>query len=489
MDTDINPRRSLERALLAAMASAGEMQWGKDDCALWCANILKDALGYDGAERFRGRYRTRLGARRVLGKGARRRAAGRRTQARLAPDQGRARAGRRHRHPDAWDVPVTVICRAPGWFVARNEMGGARCRRSSCSHHVGRRLMYSIRQFRHGLWRASPDAGARGDAPIVWQDSEGRPRADPERVLRAEPISTAIGLTALITSIGASAAVAGAIGGAIVGVAISVGVNYAVSALTRSSQRCGADQRGESSSSFSACRGRCGGGAAVLNSQAIKYNERQAIPSKRIIYGTAQVGGALFFEDGQAAVSLPGLPDLRQEDHALQEDVDRNARDRFVGLHAEHDPVADRARRPTQFFGAAAGFVSASAKTTRRSTHLLARDFTELDSEFRQRGIATVVVRYDYGADFDEYTALWGQTARPNPLWLVDGIAIRIRASPLMFWNTIHPISPQRPRPRRHGVSATTPPGAGALPDAALRRPHRSAAARLGQDGGSRRLG
>src|SRR4051812_21753510 len=61
-------RRSLERALMAAMGSASEMQWGKDDCALWCANILKDALCYDGAERFRGRYRTRIGAGRVLGK-------------------------------------------------------------------------------------------------------------------------------------------------------------------------------------------------------------------------------------------------------------------------------------------------------------------------------------------------------------------------------------------------------------------------------------
>src|SRR6266850_5751068 len=58
-------RLKLERALLSAMTAAGEMQWGKDDCALWCANILKDALGYDGAERFRGRYRTRIGARRV----------------------------------------------------------------------------------------------------------------------------------------------------------------------------------------------------------------------------------------------------------------------------------------------------------------------------------------------------------------------------------------------------------------------------------------
>lgn len=106
------------------MASAGEMQWGKDDCALWCANILKAALGYDGAERFRGRYRTRRGAGRVLGAaglaGALRVAARKHKWRRIkvgaeqVGDIGILMLGQ---------VPVTVICRAPGWFVARNEMG------------------------------------------------------------------------------------------------------------------------------------------------------------------------------------------------------------------------------------------------------------------------------------------------------------------------------------------------------------------------------
>lgn len=123
MDADVT-RQALERALGAAMGSAGEMQWGRDDCALWCANILKDALGYDGAERFRGRYRTRIGARRVLGQqglaGALRAAARKHKWRRIKV--GQEQVG------DIgilmlMDTPVTVICRAPGWFVARNEMG------------------------------------------------------------------------------------------------------------------------------------------------------------------------------------------------------------------------------------------------------------------------------------------------------------------------------------------------------------------------------
>jgi hypothetical protein len=54
---------------------------------------------------------------------------------------------------------------------------------------------------------------------------------------QAEPISAAIGLTALITSLGASAAVAGVVGGAIVAGTLSVGLNLLASALSPKSQQ------------------------------------------------------------------------------------------------------------------------------------------------------------------------------------------------------------------------------------------------------------
>lgn len=123
MDADVS-RQALERALLAAMGSPEPMRWGTDDCALWCANILKAALSYDGAARFRGRYRSRNGAKRVLGQGglgaALKAAARKHKWRRIAEgaeqvgDIGLLMLG---------SVPVTVICRAPGWFVARNETG------------------------------------------------------------------------------------------------------------------------------------------------------------------------------------------------------------------------------------------------------------------------------------------------------------------------------------------------------------------------------
>lgn len=120
---------ALEAALLAAMASAGEMQWGKDDCGLWFANIVVGALGYDPAAQFRGRYRTRIGARRVLGKngllGNIKVAARRHGWKRIKPcnalpgDIGMAWVEAGDRTP----VLATVICRDEGWFVGRNEFG------------------------------------------------------------------------------------------------------------------------------------------------------------------------------------------------------------------------------------------------------------------------------------------------------------------------------------------------------------------------------
>lgn len=117
-------RHSLERALGAAMSCAAQMQWGKDDCALWCANILNDALGYDAAERFRGRYRTRLGARRVLGRQG---LAGALRAAARKHGWRRIEVGQEHVGDIGLAIlngaPSTVICRSQGWFIGRNEMG------------------------------------------------------------------------------------------------------------------------------------------------------------------------------------------------------------------------------------------------------------------------------------------------------------------------------------------------------------------------------
>lgn len=122
----LEARARLESAVIDIMseAAAAPMQWGRDDCALWAVEPLRRALDVDAAEDLRGRYRTRKGAQRVLGKGglasAMRAAARRHCWIRIAA--GEARPG------DLGLVAIDggfamAVCRAPGWFVARNESG------------------------------------------------------------------------------------------------------------------------------------------------------------------------------------------------------------------------------------------------------------------------------------------------------------------------------------------------------------------------------
>lgn len=126
----IGVRDRLEAAVLRAMDRAAEapMQWGVDDCALWCADPLLDVLGYDAAGDYRGRYASRDEARAVLGKAglpaAIRAAALRHGWESIEPasaESGDIGVGMVKHCGEM--VPATVICRAPGWFVGRNEMG------------------------------------------------------------------------------------------------------------------------------------------------------------------------------------------------------------------------------------------------------------------------------------------------------------------------------------------------------------------------------
>lgn len=227
-----------------------------------------------------------------------------------------------------------------------------------------------------------------------------------ERILRAEPISTVIGLTALISSIGVSTAVAGAIGGALIGVAFSVAANYAIGALAKQNQ--GANQ--------------VDSGSAV-NTPESRYSTRQASPSKRIIYGEAQVGFALFFEQVKPPYLYHG---------GLICDEQINAFKRmWIGTQEVTLPgfTPNTILTPIAAPGAPNYqnrlLVSLGlGSSTQAIDPILAAAFASLDTNFRQRGIARAVMRYHFGTDQADFTATWGQVPRPNALFLVEGIAV-----------------------------------------------------------------
>lgn len=125
-----------KKAEAEVLRAAGEwaktpLVWGRDDCMLAVADIVLSLTGNDPARRFRGRYRSMLGARRALGKGG--------TEA-AAIDSARALHWKVIHPADALPGDVgliemmvravpyktstcAVICRQRGWFVGRGDRG------------------------------------------------------------------------------------------------------------------------------------------------------------------------------------------------------------------------------------------------------------------------------------------------------------------------------------------------------------------------------
>lgn len=395
-------RDRLEAAVLAAMdrACAAPMRWGHDDCALWCANVLRDVLDYDAAENFRGHYRSQKGSRRVLGQGgllrALRAAARRHEWNAIDPmlaqagDVGLAMVIYRGRPSFA-----CVICRAPGWFVGRGEFG------------VTALPATMVRR----AWKVVPHRRAREVVPgarVAMPRVITRPSMVPTSAAAQEPVSTALGLSALLFNTGlfASVGVAAAFGGAVVGIGVSIGLNYAASALL---------QRGNQPLS--------GNVNGAPNDPSIRYNTRQPVPSKRIIYGTAQVGGALFFEQVKNPHLYQGLMISAKPITAIRKIWIGTNELSFASIAAGSILTPLAVPGQPDYPGNLQVSIRLGA-TDQAIDPILAADFTSLDTEFRQRGIATAVLRYDFGTTQDEYTQLWGQTQRPNPIFLVDGIAV-----------------------------------------------------------------
>lgn len=125
MDANV-ARQRLEEAVVRAMDSASkkEMQWGIDDCALWFANTINDALGYDPAAQWRTGYKDKAGAIKTLGNlglsFAARNAANKYGWERITPLD--AQVGDIGLSVIGGNV-TTLICRSQKWFLARNEVG------------------------------------------------------------------------------------------------------------------------------------------------------------------------------------------------------------------------------------------------------------------------------------------------------------------------------------------------------------------------------
>lgn len=152
-----------------------------------------------------------------------------------------------------------------------------------------------------------------------------------------------------------------------------------------------------------------------VNDPGSTGNTRQPVPPQRIVYGKNKVGGSIFFLDDSKPPYL------------------------YTG-------VLISARRVTSFltvkigttevnFDSAgnclttgyAGKVFASFRDgdpDQAIDPLIHADFPNIATTFRQRGIATAVFKFFYGADRDEFESLWGNVLFPNPLITVEGCPV-----------------------------------------------------------------
>lgn len=238
-----------------------------------------------------------------------------------------------------------------------------------------------------------------------------------ERVLRAEPISVSIGLTELL----AGTFLAG-YGGTIVTAALGIGFSLIARAIAPKSQVPTHDE-------------------SPSNGPESRYSTRQPVPPQRIIIGTAQVGYALAFEQ----VKPPNLFHLglicarqvtafRRMWIGTTEIIFRDFNEGSILT-----PIAPL----TPNYPGRLQLSVRRGSTTQAMDTLITTNFPSMDGQFRQRGIATVALKFGFGADQDEYSELWGQVSQPTALFLVDGVALPNPRNPahIINWDPSDPAS------------------------------------------------
>lgn len=209
--------------------------------------------------------------------------------------------------------------------------------------------------------------------------------------------SLALGATAgagLAASAAAFAA-ATAIGSALGSVALIVGPSLLIKALTPSA------------------------GSGPINTPEARGSVRQATPTQRVIYGYARVGGAAFFiDDSKPPYLYVGLLISARAITEYSATYIGTKRVQFQnnGLVNTGDFISSGVPRLVASFRL--------GSSTQAIDPLLATGFPNLDAEFRQRGIATIVARYDFGLDAEDHQALWGNVQIPNLLADVKGAPI-----------------------------------------------------------------
>jgi hypothetical protein len=229
----------------------------------------------------------------------------------------------------------------------------------------------------------------------------------------AEPVSA--GITGLLLATGGFAGVPGiataiSISELLVSASLTVGLSLGLAAIA---------QRG-------------GNAASGINSPAVRGAVKQANAAQRILFGRTRTSGVCYLYEvkppklylGLVYSSLP-IPEIGRITVEEKEVI----MDRAGSIWTPLSPpfrvgAANRIRVAMQ-----AGAIDQPVNP------LIAEVFPELGADFRLPGLANAVWEFDYGANFDEFQALWGQVQIPNPLIeTVQGAPVFDPRRPLQRW-------------------------------------------------------
>lgn len=208
--------------------------------------------------------------------------------------------------------------------------------------------------------------------------------------------ATGIGSLGFVAG-GAAAVGAGFSLGSFGSLGLSLGLSFAANAVARAAAKD---------------KGNLAGG---VNSPEVRLNTRQEIPARRRVYGAPLIGGALFFEECKPPKYYRGF---------LLGDGPMGEVKSFFNSQAQVSISPTTLEVLNEPYIGHLKISYRNGADAQAMDPILAAAFTNLDTEFRQRGVATLVVEADYGADFDEFQLLWGSIQRPNPLVIVEGVPV-----------------------------------------------------------------
>ena len=175
-------------------------------------------------------------------------------------------------------------------------------------------------------------------------------------------------------------------------------------------------------------------GNFAINAPEMRINRRQPTPHKKIIYGLAETGGDMFFEEAKAPYLTHGFMHCAREIEgfvrcrigtdviAVLTTTEFLPTDQIITPQGR---LVDGAITASPDYATNLRLSLRTGSTTQVIDPLLDADFTSLEADFRQRGIATAVLRYKWpGTTYDDRQAMWGDGQAPNPLFLIKGVRV-----------------------------------------------------------------